>query len=138
MLPIGAIGIYFIGAGVTTVNYDVLSSRNWLLATLMAYIVNYAIAWFLKHSFGWTAVRMLISSIFAYLSISEIVDLMGENFDNIGQIMGGSGSLTGEAIKEIRFITVAWIFSLVLMITAIAVGFEPDDLQEDNGKNNDF
>ncbi|MBN2802830.1 MAG: hypothetical protein JXR91_07035 [Deltaproteobacteria bacterium] len=127
IFPIGAIGLYFMGENTPNVSFEEISSvRNWLWGAVVVYSINFILAWFFKDSFGWNMARMLFSGVIAYISISQLISLGGENFDNIFQIFGAAGSLDQDYAKDFRYIMITWLYLLVMMIISIAVGFEED------------
>jgi Na+/H+ antiporter NhaD/arsenite permease-like protein len=105
---------------------DVSSVRNWLWGAVVIYLINFIIAWYFKESFGWTMARMLFSGVIAYISISQLISLGGDHFDNIFQIFGAEGALDPDFAKDFRYIMITWLYLLVMMIISIAVGFEED------------
>lgn len=99
-----------------------------LLKTLgvvsLLYLANYLIAW--RYSMSWTVtvVRMLVWAVIAFFFVSEIVDLLGENWPIVSQILGLAAPQETVLISELRLKLVLLLFSLIISSVCIAIGFE--------------
>ncbi|MBN2341333.1 MAG: hypothetical protein JXX29_07325 [Deltaproteobacteria bacterium] len=125
MFPVGAIAIYFLGANVHDVPSQMVhGARQWLLILLGVYAINFSVAWFLKNSWPAALGRMLVCGLFAYIAISELVDLLGNYWGHWGQLLGGEGRLDISTVHAARYAGTAWLVGLVMMVLCVAVGFE--------------
>jgi len=113
---------------------EVASARNWLAAILGGYVVNYAVAWRYRASWTVTLVRSLIWAVAAYICISDIVDIFGENWDHAGQILGGDGQLDPDSIGALRLRLAFRVVGLVSSALCIGVGFEKEAEEESAGE----
>ncbi|MBN2530701.1 MAG: hypothetical protein JXR76_30215 [Deltaproteobacteria bacterium] len=128
MFPVSAVAVYFIGAGVTDIDTRIVDgSRQWLLVFSGVYLVNNVVSWFLRHSWTAALVRMLVCGLFAYISISELIDIIGGMWGHWGQLLGSEGPLDANVASAVRYTIVSWLVCLVMMIVSIAVGFEADE-----------
>lgn len=133
MLPIASIGIYVVGNNVEDVENNIVNaSKNWLLIHLTVYFFNYILAWFARASWPVTMGRMLICGVFGFICLSELVDLIGHNYGNWAQLLGGEGVLSEISVKATRYAIISWISATVLMITSIGIGFESDNESNDS------
>jgi hypothetical protein len=60
----------------------------------------------------------------AYICISDIVDIFGENWDFAGQILGGDGSLDEDVVAGLRLRLALRVAGLASAALCIGVGFE--------------
>jgi hypothetical protein len=99
----------------------------WLGVATFFFGVNFFVAWRFRNRFSVSAVRMLAWAVVAYLSISQLVDLVGMNWGEISNIL----SLCSDQ-EEIPHIVglrarIAAVVVLVSMaLTAITIGFESE------------
>ena len=125
MFPVAAVAVYFIGANVTDTGAQVVDgSRRWLLVFLGIYAGNYAVAWFMRNSWPAAMIRMLACGLFAYIAISELVDVLGGAWGHWHQLLGGEGTLPEKNVSALRYTTTAWTVGLTMMAVCIALGFE--------------
>ncbi len=125
IFPVSAAAIYFLGMNVVdTASQSVESSRQWLLIFIGVYVANYTFAWMLRYSWPVTMIRMLGCGLFAYIAISELIDVLGGMWGHWLQLLGGEGGLPLTLVAATRYTTVAWLVALVMMILCIAMGFE--------------
>ena len=110
---------------------EVATARNWLAAILGGYAVNYVLAWRYRASWTVTLVRSLIWAVAAYICISDIVDIFGENWDFAGQILGGDGPKDPDTIGGLRLRLALRVVGLVSSALCIGVGFEKHVDEED-------
>lgn len=133
MLPVCGIAVYFLGGQVAEIDSQIVSgSRNWILIHFMVYLANFVLAWFLRTSWPVTMGRMLVCGLFAYISISELIDLLGGYYGQWSQLLGGDGKLGETIVNAVRYTITAWMVSFVMMVVCIAVGFEAEDSSADN------
>lgn len=103
---------------------EVATARNWLAVILGGYAINYALAWRYRASWTVTLVRSLIWAVAAYICISDIVDIFGENWDFAGQILGGDGPQDPDSIGGLRLRLALRAAGLASSALCIGVGFE--------------
>ena len=126
MIPVAGVAIYFIGTNVSDIPSQIVGgSRQWLLIFLGVYVINYTIAWFLRLSWTASMIRMLGCGLFAYVAISELVDVLGGMWGHWHQLLGGEGDLGIPTVAAVRYAVTAWTIGLVMMVICIALGFEP-------------
>jgi hypothetical protein len=103
---------------------EVAAARNWLAAILGGFVINYVLAWRFRASWTVTLVRSLVWAVAAYICISDIVDIFGENWDLAGQILGSDGSGDPGALSGLRLRLTFRVVGLVSSALCIGVGFE--------------
>lgn len=103
---------------------EVATARNWLALILAGFAVNYAVAWFYRASWTVTLVRSLLWAVVAYICISDMVDLFGENLDLAWQILGDDGPGKPEVISGLRWRLALRTAGLASAAICIGVGFE--------------
>lgn len=103
---------------------EVAAARNWLAVILGGFAVNYAVAWLYRASWTVTLVRSLLWAVVAYLCISDIVDIFGENWDLAGQILGGDGPGAPDVVAGLRWRLALRAVGLASAAICIGVGFE--------------
>lgn len=103
------------------------TARNWLAVILGGYAVNYALAWIYRTSWTVTLVRSLIWAVVAYVCISDIVDIFGENREIAWQILGRDGPGHPGVVGGLRLRLALRVLGLVSSALCIGVGFERRD-----------
>jgi hypothetical protein len=103
---------------------EVATSRNWLALILGGFAINYVVAWFYRASWTVTLVRSLLWAVVAYICISDIVDIFGENWGLAGQILGSDGPGEPEVVSGLRWRLALRVAGLASAAICIGVGFE--------------
>jgi hypothetical protein len=112
-------------------------SHQWLGILAGLYIGNFLVAWRFSGSWSNFLARSLIWGIIAYVCISNIIDLLGNNWDFAGQILGGTGGGDPGMITSIRARLGVWGVGLAMAATCIAVGFESNKSEKVNPVDKD-
>jgi hypothetical protein len=137
---LAVIAANFLGAGLAfgygRSHLDLLSKETFFLvendhfglgvATLF-FGLNFLVAWRFRNRFSVSAVRMLAWALVAYLSISQLVDLVGMSWNEISSLL----SLCSDQEEIPRIVglraRMAVVIVLVSMsLTAITIGFESE------------
>jgi len=105
-------------------------AHRWLGIISVMYIVNYLIAWRFVSSWPIFMVRSLIWGLIAYLCMSNLVDVLGENSDIAWQILGAPGAAAREVLKGLRGELAIWSVALIMSAICIGVGFEKENNPE--------
>ena len=112
---------------------ELASSRTWLALIGGAYLVNYAIAWPTRRSWTSALVRSLLWAVVAFIAVSELVDLVGEDRGIVGRAFGlAEGADPAVAAAE-RWLLLNWVLCLVAAGLGIGVGFEGGASEESAG-----
>jgi hypothetical protein len=113
------------GAAPEGVGSSLKSAGEWLWIIVALYGANWLLAWTYRRSWPMTLARSLVWALIAFLCISEIVDLFGENREIAWRIVGlGEGGDPG-LLSGLRWLVAHWTAALGAAATCIAVGFEP-------------
>lgn len=116
---------------------DMGGAANWLAVCSALFVVNYAIAWHHRASWPVTMGRLLVWGLGAYLCISNLVDLFGQNREAVWQVFGAEGPAGEAEIAFLRGSVLGWGLCLAMSITAIAVGFEREAPSEPGREDED-
>ncbi|MCP4599697.1 MAG: hypothetical protein GY847_04020 [Proteobacteria bacterium] len=113
---------------------SLVSAHQWLAVITVLYIFNYLAAWRYSSSWPLSMSRMLLWAVIAYLCISNIIDLLGENWSIAGQILGLSGEVPGDGgsavVIEMRWRLAVWAAALAMSCVCIGIGFEANGTEE--------
>lgn len=100
--------------------------HNWLILISFLFCLSGWIAWRFNASFTVSTTRMLLWAVIAYLGISNAVDLLGEHYGIVREILGLSPPTAERALLiELRARLADFIVVICMAITSIAIGFEP-------------
>ncbi|MCP4676565.1 MAG: hypothetical protein GY854_13830 [Deltaproteobacteria bacterium] len=101
------------------------SGHHWLAVITVLYLANFLVAWRFAQSWPITATRLLIWAVIAYLGISHLIDLLGNNSTLAWRALGvGNPDGTPGRILELRARIATWGIILFMSIVCVAVGFE--------------
>ena len=102
--------------------------HHWLLVLSILYAVSFLVAWRYKASFTIAMSRMLIWAVIGYLGISHTVDLLGNHYEIIWQILDvAEGTAEASLLTAIRARLFVFTVIIAMAITSIAIGFESTD-----------
>ncbi|MFO8073543.1 MAG: hypothetical protein R6V85_16890 [Polyangia bacterium] len=101
------------------------SAGGWLWIIVALFGANWLLAWTFRRSWPMTLARSLVWALIAFLCISEIVDLFGENREIAWQIVGLEDGGDPRLLSGLRWLAAHWAVALGAAATCIAVGFEP-------------
>ncbi len=101
------------------------SGHHWLAAITVLYLLNFLIAWRFAQSWPISATRLLIWAVIAYLGISHLIDLFGNNSALAWRALGmGNQDGASSRVIELRAQIATWGIILFMSIVCIAIGFE--------------
>jgi hypothetical protein len=137
---LAVIAANFLGAGLAfgygRSHLDLLSKETvfllgndhwWLGVATFFFGVNFFMAWRFRNRFSVSAVRMLAWAVVAYLSISQLVDLVGMNWGEISNILSLRSDREGiPHIVGIRARMAVVVVLVSMALTAITVGFDSE------------
>lgn len=89
------------------------------------FAANWIVAWIYRSSWPVTVARCLVFAVVAYVGVSELVDLFGENRDVAWQILGADPPADAAAVAGLRARGLSWLCVTGLAALAIGFGFEP-------------
>ncbi len=105
----------------------VKADTHWLGFTAGLFCLNLLVAWRYRNVWAVSSVRMLIWAVIAYLGISHLVDLVGQNWDlAVNAAKLGTDTDTVALVTGLRARIAAVAVVVSLSITGIAVGFESE------------
>jgi hypothetical protein len=102
----------------------ITASHRWLEIVAVLYIANYLVAWRFSDSWPISMARMLIWAVIAYLGISNVVDIFGENRAYSWQILGFEEQQNPAHVSELRSRFIVWTLALIMSLVCIGIGFE--------------
>ena len=108
-----------------------IGARNWLALIALGYAASSLLAWFTRRSWNISLVRMLVWGLVAFLCISELVDLIGQHRELAWQILGADGGGDPVIIADLRWQLACWALGLLMSLTAIFVGFEEPEAENE-------
>jgi hypothetical protein len=115
-------------------NAPVETAADGLSIAAALYAVNWVLAWVYRASWPVTLGRCLVFAVVAYMGLSSLVDVFGENRALAWQIVGVDAASDSVLIYSLRARAIS--YTAVLGLAAICIGFgferrrgdaEPDD-----------
>ncbi len=103
---------------------------RWLGIISIMYIVNYLIAWRFIASWPIFMARSLVWGLIAYLCMSNLIDLFGENSALAWQILGAPGAEDSGVLKGLRGELAVWVVGLAMSAVCIGIGFEKEGVPD--------
>ena len=100
-------------------------ASNGLVIAAALYAANWVIAWVYRESWPVTLARSLVFAVVAYVGLSNLIDLFGENREVIWQILGREPASDAVAISALRARAMCSVCVMGLSAIAIGLGFEP-------------
>jgi len=93
------------------------------------YVVNWVLAWVYRASWPVTLGRCLVFAVVAYMGVSSLVDVFGENYGLKWQILGLDAAADATLVGALRARAVSYVAVIALAAICIGLGFEkrPDD-----------
>ena len=99
--------------------------HHWLLFLSVLFAGSFLIAWRYRDSFAISMSRMLIWAVIGYLGISHTVDLLGNHYGIIWQILDiAEGTADAGLLTALRARLFVFTVILAMAVTSIAIGFE--------------
>lgn len=136
--PLAAMAVILLGRGVLPslpgrVGEPLADAHGWLLIITVLYIINFLISWRFWASWPVFVTRALIWALIAYLCISNIVDLFGENSKIGWQILGAEGGGDRAVVTGLRGQLYSWAVGLAMAAICIGIGFESSRVDREQG-----
>ncbi len=103
---------------------ELVGAHKWLGVITGLYVANFLLAWRYAGSWPVTLTRSLLWGLIAYLCLSFFIDIGGNNWADMKQILGGDGAAAPQTIASIRAGLAVWGCGLAMSATCIAIGFE--------------
>jgi hypothetical protein len=130
--PLTALVVILMGYGALPglseeASYRLTSAHRFLGFVIVAYIVNYLVAWKYTKSWPVSMTRMLIWGVAAYLSLSSGIDVFLNNRDMLAQVLGTSDATDLNLVYELRSRLGAYVAALVMACVCIGIGFEKSE-----------
>ena len=101
------------------------SASDGLAIAAGLYAVNWILAWVYRTSWPVTLARCLILAVVAYVGVSNLVDLFGENRALSWQILGTQPPVDALVVAGLRARAACSVVVIALSAIAIGLGFEP-------------
>jgi hypothetical protein len=105
------------------------------------YVVNWVLAWVYRASWPVTLGRCLVFAVVAYMGVSSLVDVFGENYGLKWQILGLDDAADATLVGALRARAVCYAAVIALAGICIGFGFErrPEDgePEDDDGVEGD-
>lgn len=111
----------------------VSSTHRWLAMIIVLYLINFVVAWRYANSWRISMSRMLIFGVIAYLCISYVIDIIGNNDSLFRQIVGFSPPVDLGLVVSIRMRILSWFVGCCLSLVCIGLGFEMGGRSEESG-----
>jgi hypothetical protein len=146
----GAVALYAnaVGRGLSLALGDAVEqAADGVLIAAALYLANWILAWVYRASWPVTLGRCLVFAVVAYVGVSSLVDLFGENRGLAWQILGAESPGDPALVAALRARGVCHATVIALAAIAIGFGFErrrddgseegPDQRPEDDDGGDD-
>jgi len=120
----------------SALNAPVETAADGLSVAAALYAVNWVLAWVYRASWPVTLGRCLVFAVVAYMGLSSLVDVFGENRGLEWQILGIDATADATLIPALRARAVSYAAVIALAAICIGFGFEKtraDDEPETDG-----